>query len=116
MTEERRLHVSPVVALVAVLSTLLVGAGGMYFLMRDDRTPRASQTTAQGAAATSAPSAPAVNRGSPTSPDVVVPLTTTAAVPADTFRKRLRERFMHPPRSVGAWIDSASDSMRAVVG
>ena len=79
MTEERRLQVSPVVALVAVLSTLLVGAGGMYFLMRDGRTPRGSQTTAQGAAATSAPSAPAVNRGSPTSPDVVVPLTKEAA-------------------------------------
>ena len=79
MTEERRLRVSPVVAMAAVLSTLLVGAGGMYFLMHDNRIPRASQTAAAGAPATSAPSVPAVNRGSPAPPDVVVPLTKEAA-------------------------------------
>src|SRR5262245_56769112 len=79
MTEERRLHVSPVVATIAVLSTLLAGAGGMYFLMRDGRIPDGARAAAPTAEAVSQPVSPTVDRGATTLPDVVVPLTKQAA-------------------------------------
>jgi RND family efflux transporter MFP subunit len=79
MTDERRLRVSPVVAAIAVLSTLLAGAGGMYALMRDGRNPDAARAVAPGAAATPPPrTGPGVNRDSSTAPDVVVQLTKEA--------------------------------------
>jgi membrane fusion protein, heavy metal efflux system len=76
MTEPHRLNVSPVVATIAVLSTLLVGAGGMYFMMRDGRIP----DTARAAAPTAVPQpmSAAANREPATLPDVVVPLTRDA--------------------------------------
>jgi hypothetical protein len=52
MTEEHRLHVRPLVAAIAVLSTLLAGAGGTSFLMRDDRIPDAARADVPPAAAT----------------------------------------------------------------
>ena len=79
MTDERRLRVSPVVAAIAVLSTLLAGAGGMYALMRDGRNPDAARAVAPGAAATPPPrTGPGVDRDSSTAPDVVVQLTKEA--------------------------------------
>jgi cobalt-zinc-cadmium efflux system membrane fusion protein len=39
MTERRRLHVSPGAAAAAMLSMLMVGVGGTYLLIRDDRRP-----------------------------------------------------------------------------
>jgi cobalt-zinc-cadmium efflux system membrane fusion protein len=79
MTEDHRLHVSPVVATIAVLSTLLAGAGGMYFLMRDGRAPDGARATAPTAAAVPEPVSPTDDRGPTTLPDVVVPLTKEAA-------------------------------------
>ena len=80
MTEEHRLQISPVVATIAVLSMLLVGAGGMYFLMRDGRIPVAANVDTPSATTVSQPSAaPAVERGSEMLPDVVVPLSREAA-------------------------------------
>ena len=78
MTEEHRLQVSPVVAAVAVVATLLVGAGGMYFLIRNGRIP--AQVGTPGVTPTpTRPSAPAGDGGPKTPPDVVVPLTKEAA-------------------------------------
>jgi RND family efflux transporter MFP subunit len=80
MTEQSRLRVSPVVAMAAVLATLLAGAGATYFLMRDGRTPDAAQERAPGAAAPPPPSkAPALDNRASTLPDVVIPLTKEAA-------------------------------------
>ena len=80
MTEQHRWHVSPVLATVAGLVILLAGAGGMYFLMRDGRTPGAAQAGAPGAAAAPPPSkSPAGGGGAMTLPDVVVPLAKEAA-------------------------------------
>jgi len=75
MTEPHRLNVSPVVATIAVLSTLLVGAGGMYFVMRDGRIPDSARAAAP---AVPQPMSPAANREPATLPDVVVPLTKEA--------------------------------------
>ena len=78
MTEQHRLHVRPVVAAAAVVATLLVGAGGMYFLMRTNRVP--SQVVAPDVTPTpTRPSAPAADAGAATPPDVVVPLSREAA-------------------------------------
>jgi RND family efflux transporter MFP subunit len=80
MNEEHRLQISPVVAAIAVLSMLLVGAGGMYFLIRDGRSPSAATVDMSSATAVPQPSAPvAVERGPATLPDVLVPLTREAA-------------------------------------
>src|SRR5688572_3232065 len=79
MTQEHRLHVTPVVAAIAVLSALFVGAGGVYILMREGRIPGAPQAVAPGTATPAPPIAPAFDRGSSTLPDVVVPLSTDAA-------------------------------------
>jgi RND family efflux transporter MFP subunit len=76
MTESRRLNISPVVAAIAVLSLVFVGAGGMYFLMRDGPTSGAAQAVAPGAIP---PSRPAAEGGPSPLPDVVVPLTKEAA-------------------------------------
>ena len=73
MSEERRLHVSPAMAAAAVLSTLVVGAGGMYLAMRVSRVPDAVQSSAPGAAS------PAADSAAPTLQDVVVPLSKDAA-------------------------------------
>ena len=78
MTEEHRLHVSPVVAAVAVLSTLLVGAGGMYLVMRGRPAPNAGQVARSAAPALPGPSLPAVEGGPSSRPVVVVPLTKEA--------------------------------------
>jgi RND family efflux transporter MFP subunit len=83
MTEEHRLHVSPVVATIAVLSTLLAGAGGMYFLMHDGRTPLATREDA--AAVPPAPSGvtrSSTETGSTTMPGVVVTLSKDAVARA----------------------------------
>jgi membrane fusion protein, heavy metal efflux system len=80
MTQERRLHVSPWVAAMAVLSMLLVGAGGMYVLMRNTRIPAAAYLgTPIPPAVPPQATPPDVERGSGTLPDVVVPLTKDAA-------------------------------------
>ena len=71
MTEQHRLHVSPAMAVAAVLSTLLVGAGGMYLAMRV-RVPEAVHSSAPGAASPAANSVPA------TLPEVIVPLSKDA--------------------------------------
>jgi RND family efflux transporter MFP subunit len=90
MTEEHRLHVSPVVAAIAVLSTLLVGAGSMYFLMRDGRIPEAARVGAPGATAVPPPSTPpGVEGRSATLPDVTVPLTKEAAARAGIERTQV---------------------------
>ena len=82
MTEEHRLHVSPVVAVVSVLSMLLVGAGGTYFLMRDGRVPGAWDRGApSGTAVPPTPSAVGAGGSAPL-PDVVIPLTKDAAARA----------------------------------
>ena len=73
MTEQRRLHVSPAMAVAAVLSTLLVGAGGMYLAMRVNRVPETVHSSAPGAASPATDSVPA------TLPEVVVPLSKDAA-------------------------------------
>jgi RND family efflux transporter MFP subunit len=79
MTEPRRLNISPVVAAIAVLSLVLVGAGGMYFLMRDGRTSGAAQAVAPSAVPGSRPA----SEGGPSPlPEVVVPLTKEAAAHA----------------------------------
>jgi RND family efflux transporter MFP subunit len=79
MTEEHRLHVSPVVAAVSVLSMLLVGAGGTYFLMRNGRIPGAAYGGAPSGTAVSPPPTSAVGAGgSAPLPDIVVPLTEEA--------------------------------------
>lgn len=80
MTEEHRLHVHPVVAALAVLATLLVGAGGMYFLMRDRRPiPDATSAVVPAATAAPQPTSPAVDPEPATLRDVVVSLTKEAA-------------------------------------
>ena len=79
MTNEHRLHLTPVVAAIAILSTLLVGAGGMYLLMRDGRVPNAARVAAPGAAVSPQPTLPLGERGSAALLDVVVPLTKEAA-------------------------------------
>ena len=89
MTEEHRLQISPVVATIAVLSMLLVGAGGMYFLMRDDRIPVAANVDTRNATAQQPSAAPAVERGSEMLPDVVVPLTREAAERAGIVLSRV---------------------------
>jgi membrane fusion protein, heavy metal efflux system len=83
MTEEHRLHVSPVVAAVSILSMLLVGAGGTYFLMRDGRIPEGARGGARRASSVPPPPTSAVDaRGSAPLSDVVVPLTEDAAARA----------------------------------
>ena len=78
MTEQHRRHVSPAVAAAAAVATLLAGAGGMYFLMRNDRVP--AHVMAPDVTPTpTRPSAPAGDAGRSTMPDVVVPLTQEAA-------------------------------------
>ncbi len=80
MTGEYRLHVSPVVATLAVLATLLVGASGMYLLMRDHGPiPDATRAAVPTATAAPQPTSPAVDREPATLPDVVVPVTKEAA-------------------------------------
>jgi RND family efflux transporter MFP subunit len=73
MTDGRRLHVSPAVAAAAVLSMLIVGAGGTYLLMRSSRTP-AHTPPAGGAAPLGVPETPSAPRA-----DVVVTLSKEAA-------------------------------------
>ena len=46
MTEDRRLRVSPGVAIASLLSVLIVGAGGTYFLTRDHAAPVSSSGSA----------------------------------------------------------------------
>jgi RND family efflux transporter MFP subunit len=89
MTEQRRLHVSPAVATMAVLATLLAGAGGMYFLMRAGRSPDAAPSRLPGAATAPPPKAPAADTGASTLPDVVVTLTKDAAERAGIERSRV---------------------------
>jgi RND family efflux transporter MFP subunit len=89
MTEEHRLQISPVVATIAVLSMLLVGAGGMYFLMRDGRIPVATNVDTRDATAQQPSAAPAVERGSEMLPDVVVPMTREAAERAGIVLSRV---------------------------
>jgi membrane fusion protein, heavy metal efflux system len=79
MTEEHRLQISTVVAAIAVLSMLLVGAGGTYLLMRNGRISGAATVDAPSATAVPPSAPPAVERGSEMLPDVVVPLTKDAA-------------------------------------
>jgi len=80
MIVEQRLHVRPAVAVAAILSVLLVGAGGMYFLMRDGRTPvGADVSTPPPTAVPSQPPPPVIERDAAPLPDVVVPLTRDAA-------------------------------------
>jgi RND family efflux transporter MFP subunit len=76
MTEQHRVHVSPVVATFAVLATLLAGAGGTYLLMRDGTAPDAAQQGGSRAAAP--PQSPPGGGGAATLPDVAVPLTKEA--------------------------------------
>ena len=78
MTEERRLHVSPVVATIAILSTLLAGAGGMYLSMRDGRTSDATRPAAPTAASATRPVSAPAGRGPTTVTDIAVPLTKEA--------------------------------------
>lgn len=90
MTEEHRLSVSPAAAAIAVLATLLVGAGGMYFVMRGDRTPAAAPAAGPGAPASPPPSA-ASGVTIPLSKEAAeragIELTTVAAQPvADSLR------------------------------
>jgi len=75
MTESHRLTVSPVVATIVVLSTLLAGAGSMYFVMRNGRIPDAIRAAAP---AVPQPMSRPANADSATVPDVVVPLTKEA--------------------------------------
>ena len=83
MTEDYRLNVSPVVAVIAISSTFLVGAGGMYFLLRDSQIPEAARVGAPSATAVPPPSTPpAVEGRTATLPDVTVPLTKDAAARA----------------------------------
>jgi RND family efflux transporter MFP subunit len=80
MTVEHRLQIGPVVAAIAVLSLLLVGAGGMYFVMRQDGRNPGGADVGTTSATTAPPSAlPAVERGAEMLPDVVVPVTRDAA-------------------------------------
>jgi cobalt-zinc-cadmium efflux system membrane fusion protein len=80
MTRDHRLHISPVVAAIAVLAVLLVGAGGMYVLMREARTPATEPVAGPAATAEPQRSTPlTVAPQSATLPDVVVPLTKDAA-------------------------------------
>jgi RND family efflux transporter MFP subunit len=80
MTQGGRLHISPAVAAMAVVSMLLAGAGGMYVLMRNGRIPPDARAGAPGATAIPPQPAPsAVEAGSATLPDVIVPLTKDAA-------------------------------------
>ncbi len=74
MTEERRLHVTPMVAVMAVLSLLLIGGGGTYLLMREGSAPEVTPTSAPGATSDAV-----IGRAASTSPDVVVTLTKAAA-------------------------------------
>lgn len=81
MTEQRGLQVSPTVAATAVLSMLLIGAGGTYVLMRESRT--AEGVHADASNVTAAPpgaASPSSAGGDPaTLPDIVVSLTKDAA-------------------------------------
>ncbi|HEU4692674.1 MAG TPA: efflux RND transporter periplasmic adaptor subunit, partial [Vicinamibacterales bacterium] len=95
MTEHHRLHVSPVVATIAVLGTLLAGAGGTYLLMRDDRTSDTAQERAPRAGATPPrPEAPAAGNGASTAADVVVPLSKEAVERAGIERIRVATQPM----------------------
>ena len=76
MTEPRHLHISPIVAAAATLAILLVGAGGMYFAMRQSRVPVSSHSATPDAAASPASHAPT------TLPDVVVTLSKDAVTRA----------------------------------
>src|SRR5262245_63707384 len=86
MTGERRLSLSPTVAVVAVLSILLTGVGGTYLIMRPGRSPARTQAMPSAAGSAPAPSA-ATGRVAPariesaTSPrtDIVVTLARDAA-------------------------------------
>lgn len=90
MTEEHRLQISPVVATAAVLSMLLVGAGGTYVLMRDGRIPVANVDAPSATAVPQPAAPPAIERGSAMLPDVVVPLTREAAERAGIVLTRVR--------------------------
>lgn len=95
MTEQHRLHVSPVVATIAVLGTLLAGAGGTYLLMRDGRTSDTAQERAPRAGATPPPpEAPAAGNGASTAADVVVPLSKEAVERAGIERIRVATQPM----------------------
>ena len=72
MTEPRQLHMSPGVAIAATLAILLVGAGGMYFAMRQSRPADSSDSTLPVAATSAATHAPASRA------DVVVTLSKDA--------------------------------------
>ena len=72
MTEPRRLHISPMTAVAATLSILLVGAGGMYVAMRQPRVPDSSHSASPGAVTSATSHVPA------TLPDVVVTLSKDA--------------------------------------
>ena len=90
MTEEHGVRVSPVVATIAVLSLVLAGAGGMYFMMRGGGSADGARASAPGAAATPPqPTVPAVERETSTLPDVVVPLTKEAAERAGIERTQV---------------------------
>jgi RND family efflux transporter MFP subunit len=85
MTEERRLHMSPAVAATAVLSILLIGAGGTYVLMRggpllvSPQPADARNVTAANQAQPLGPvPSPVQERPVGIQPDVVVTLTTGA--------------------------------------
>jgi RND family efflux transporter MFP subunit len=86
MTEERRLQVSPTVAATAVLSMLLLGAGGTYLLMRnvERHAPESMSSAAPTAGGSNAvqpssgSSSPPQERPPAPAPDVVVALTKEA--------------------------------------
>jgi cobalt-zinc-cadmium efflux system membrane fusion protein len=83
MTQEHRLHVSPVVAAASVLSMLIVGAGATYFLMRDGRMSGATDVGAPSAAPVPPRPTSALDaRGSAPLPDLIVPVTKDAAARA----------------------------------
>ena len=95
MTEQHRLRLSPVVATIGVLATLLAGAGGTYFLMRDARTSDAAQERTPRAGATAPPpGAPAAGNGASALPDVVVPLSKEAVERAGIERIRVATQPM----------------------
>src|SRR5262245_2724188 len=79
MSAERRVNVSPVAAVAAMVTVLLIGAGGTYLLLRGDAS-RTSQTMAadsSGPARVAMPSSPSsspVERTSAPVRDVVVTL------------------------------------------
>ena len=80
MTHGRRLQVSPIVAVTAVVIVLAIGAGGMYFVMRNDGTAQSRPADVPTMTpAAPPPSAAAVASVSAALPDVIVPLTKEAA-------------------------------------